>query len=532
MTTPYDIIVIGAGHNGLVTAAYLARAGKKVLVLERRDVLGGAAATEEIYRGFKYSTCAHSCGMLYPTIARDLNLDRNGVKIIPFDPILFSPAPGGDPLLIWRETGKTVQEIERFSKTDATNYPRFKSLVAKVAAVIRSIWLLTPPDLADGKSQGLVELLKLGWKFHKMGRKDREEALRVFPMSIADFLSEWFETDLLKGTLGASGIFGTMLGPRAQGTSYIFVHNYFDDSAEARPWGFVRGGMGNLSDAIARTAKRFGAEVRTNAEVRQVIIKNGAATGVALQNGDEVSARAILSSADLRSTLLRLVEPIDLDPHFAWQARNFRFRGGCAKVNLALGEFPNFRNLEKRLSAAEKPALIRLAPSLEYLERASDEAKYGDFSSSPFLEIAIPSATDPSLAPAGQHVMSIFMQYAPYHLKKGDWKSRREELGDRIVDTVSDLVPNLKNSILHRQVLTPLDLEEVYGLTEGSGYHGELSLDQLFVMRPVPGWARYRTPIRNLYLCGSSAHPGGGITGIPGHNAAREVLSDWRNLRQ
>ncbi len=525
----YDAIIIGAGHNGLVAAAYLAKAGKKVLVLERRAVIGGASATEEIYPGFKYSTCAHACGFFHPLIIQELGLHKHGLEILPFDPIYIAPTRNGSPLSVWRESSKTIGEIERISKSDAASYPRFVALVGKLTALLRKLWQTVPPDLAATKTRDLLTMLRLGWRLRRLGGKEMEEALRILPMSIADLLAEWFETDALKGMLAASGILGTFLGPRAQGTSHIFLYHHLATSAEAsQPWGWVRGGMGNLPAAIAQAAKGYSAEIRVNAPVAQVAVKDGRATGVILQNGDEILATMVVSNADLHNTFFRLMDPIHLDPHFTLQARNVRFRGACAKINLALAELPDFNGQQARETTPYLHGLVRIAPSVDYLEHAFDDAKYGQFSRKPFLEIAVPSVIDPSVAPPGKHVMSILMQYAPYGLKSGGWKEKREELGNLVVDAVSEYAPNLKRSILHRQVLTPVDLEETYALTEGSFHHGELSLDQLFFMRPVPGWAQYRTPIKNLYLCGSSAHPGGGVTGVPGRNAAREILKEAR----
>lgn len=527
----YDAIIIGAGHNGLVTAAYLAKAGKRVLVLERRPVIGGAAATEEIYLGFKYSTCASVSGLLHPRIVRELELRKRGLEMVPCDPVVFAPMAEGGSFLAWRAPAKTVEEIGRFSKADAANYPRFAALVRRLADLLGTLLLRSPPNVAETNRRDLLEIFRLGWKFRQLGKREMREALRIFPMSIADFLNEWFETEIFKATLAVPGILGMFAGPRAQGTAYLFLHHQSGQSNGAfRAWGFVRGGIGSLPRAIAQVAGHHGAEVRTEAEVAQVVIKDGVATGVVLKGGDELASTVVVSNADAKTTFLRLVDTIHLEPRFVMRVQNIRFRGACAKVNLALDELPRFRGMSDLGPAAYLRGLIQIAPSIDYLERAYDDAKYGDFSKRPFLEITIPSVVDPSLAPPGKHVMSVLMQYAPYRLKNGDWRKKQEELGDLVVDTINEYAPNFKNSILHRQVLSPLDLEEIYGLTEGNIYHGEMALDQLFLMRPVPGWARYRTPIKNLYLCGSSAHPGGGITGAPGYNAAREILKDWRKL--
>lgn len=528
----YDAIIIGAGHNGLVAAACLAKAGKKVLVVERRPVIGGAAATEEIYPGFKYSTCASVCGLLHPRIVRELELRKHGLEMVPYDPVVFAPIPEGGSFLAWRAPAKTVEEIGRFSKADAANYPRFAALVRRLADLLGGLVLRPPPNVAGANRLDLLELLQLGWRFRRLGKKGMREALRILPMSIGDLLNEWFETEILKATLAAPGIAGAFAGPRAQGTAYLFLHHQSAESGGAfRAWSFVRGGMGSLPGAIAQVARQHGAEVRLEADVAQVVIKDGMATGVVLKGGEEIAASVVVSSADAKSTFLRLVNATYLEPRFVLQIRNIRFRGACAKVNLALDELPRFRAVPNDRPQLYLRGLIHIGPTLDDLERAFDDAKYGDFSKRPFLEITIPSVLDPSLAPPGKHFMSILMQYAPYRLKNGDWRKKREELGDLVVDTIAEYAPNFKNSILHRQVLTPLDLEEIYSLTEGNIYHGEMALDQLFIMRPIPGWARYRTPIRNLYLCGASAHPGGGITGAPGYNASREILKDWKSRR-
>lgn len=525
----YDAIIIGAGHNGLVTAACLARAGKKTLVLERRPVIGGAAATEEIYPGFHYPTCASVCGSLEPRIIRELDLAQQGLEMIPYDPLVFAPLPEGAPFLAWRAPDKTIEAISRLSKADAASYPRFAAWINRLAGLLGGWLLCPPPDAAGVHPRDLIELLKFNWKFRRLGKKEMREALRVLPMSIADLLNERFETEILKAALAAPGILGAFAGPRSQGTAYLFLHHLRRESRGAfRSWNFVRGGMGNLSEAIARAARRHGAEIRTAAEVAAVTIKEGIATGVVLASGEEIAARVVVSNADAKTTFLRLVGPPALAPRFALQVQNIRSRGAAAKVNLALDALPRFRGIPDSELATVLRGLIHIGPTLDSLERAYDDAKYGDFSKKPFLEITIPSVMDPSLAPPGKQVMSVLMQYAPYRLKNGDWRTRREELGDLVVDAIAEYAPNFRDSILHRQVLTPLDLEEIYGLPEGNFHHGEMALDQLFLMRPVPGWARYRTPIRNLYLCGSSAHPGGGVTGAPGYNAAQEMLKGWR----
>jgi len=525
----YDVIIIGAGHNGLVAAAYLARAGKKILVLERRPVVGGAAITEEIYPGFKFSTCAHLCGLLEPQIVRELDLPGHGLEILSPDPLLFAPMLDRNHLLIWREPKKIIEQLTRFSKADAESYPAFAALLERLIFLLRPLWTETPPTVTETRAEDLLKALGVAWRFRQLREKERREVLRIVPMSIADFLSEWFETDVLKAALAATGILGTSLGPRSPGTSYVFLHYLMGEShGPFRAWGFVRGGTGNLPQAIAGAARRYGAEIRINAEVARVLIENDTAKGVVLKSGEEISAKVVVSNTDIRNTFFGLLDPIHLDPEFILAVRRSKFRGACAKINLALGELPRFQGFSGNGAGPQHRGIIHIGPGIDYLERAFDDAKYGSFSKQPLLEIVIPTVVDPTLAPPGKHVMSVLMQYAPYHLKEGHWKEKREELGDLVVETINQYAPNFKSSILHRQVLTPLDLEEIYGLTEGNYHHGELCLDQLFFMRPIPGWARYRTPVQNLYLCGSGNHPGGGLTGIPGRNAAREILKDWR----
>jgi phytoene dehydrogenase-like protein len=521
----YDAIIIGAGHNGLVTAAYLAKSGKKVLVLERRPIIGGSAVTEEIFPGFKYSAGAHLAGTFSNDIIAELELKKHGLEILPFDPLLFAPALAGNSLVVPREAAKVAEEIGRFSRADAGKFDSFCSLTKKLSCFLAALNGLALPDGTKTASLNIFELAKLGWKFHRLGEKDMYEFLRILPMSIADLLNEWFESDLLKAALAGSGILGSFVGPRQQGTAFNFLHHQLGESNGAlRTGGFVRGGIGNLPQAIAQAAQRFGAKIQTGAEVTQILTKSGTAAGVVVENGEEISGTAIISNADVKRTFLRLMGPTYLDPEFLLQVKNIRSRGIVAKINFALDTLPKFKGGSEHVSSAALGGVIHIGPTLDYLERAADDAKYGRFSRQPFLEITIPSVADPSLAPPGKHVMSVWMQYAPYHLRNSNWNAERDALGDTVVNVIEDYATGFKNSILHRQVLTPLDLEQNFGLTEGCIYHAEMSLDQIFFMRPVPGWARYGTPIENLYLCGSGTHPGGGITGLPGYYAAKRVL--------
>jgi phytoene dehydrogenase-like protein len=521
----YDAIVIGAGHNGLVTAAYLAKAGKKVLVLERRPAVGGIAATEELFPGFKYSTCAHLAGAFSNDIIVELELKRHGLEVLPLDPLLFAPVIEGTSFLFPRQHSEIAEAIGRHSRADATKFESFSVLVKKLTAFLRR---LNNVPLPGGKNSGglnLPELVKLGWKFHRLGEREMYEFLRILPMSIADWLNEWFETDVLKASLAASGILGAFVGPRAQGTSFLFLYHQLGESNGAfRTSGFIRGGIGNLPTAIAQAAQRFGAEIQTRTEVARILTKSGTATGVVLDNGEEISATATICSADIKRTFLQLIEPTYLDPEFLLQVKNIRSRGTVAKINFALDALPQFKYSKVDTSSAYLGGIIQIGTTMDYLERAADDAKYGRFSRQPFLEITIPSVAEPALAPSGKHVMSVWMQYAPYHLRECNWNAERDALGDTVVKVIEDYAPGFKNLILHRQVLMPLDLERTFGLTEGCIYHAEMSLDQIFFMRPVPGWARYSTPIENLYVCGSGTHPGGGITGLPGYYAAKRIL--------
>jgi phytoene dehydrogenase-like protein len=518
----YDAIIVGGGHNGLVTAAYLAKAGKKVLLLERRPTLGGIAATEEIYPGYKFPTCAHLAGGLAPEIIGDLSLRQHGLELLPLDPLLFAPQRDGSGLIIPSDPAKAAAEIGRFSKKDAAAFGAFCALAKNLASFLRAAYGVALPDHGSRENFNLGELVKLAWKFHRLGEKEMYEFLRILPMGISDLMHEWFETDLLQSAIAGAGLLGSFVGPRQQGTAFLFLHHQLGASNGAlRTAGLVRGGIGKISDALASAARQYGAEIRTEAEVARIVTKNGAATGVALANGEEIDATGVISSADVKTTFLRLLEPTYLDPHFLLQVKNIRARGTVAKVNFALDALPKFAGAE---SGRELGGVIHIGPTLDYLERASDAAKYGRFSQEPFLEITIPSVADPSLAPAGKHIMSVWMQYAPYDLRHGNWQDQRERLGDVVVDLIEDYAPGFKSSTLHRQVLTPLDLEQIFALSGGHIYHAEMALDQILLMRPLPGWARYRTPIKNLFLCGSGTHPGGAITGLPGYFAAKEIL--------
>jgi len=521
----YDVIVIGGGHNGLTNAAYLARAGKKVLVLERRHVLGGAAVTEEVFPGFKFSVCSYVVSLLRPEIIRDLDLPRHGLEILPLDGT-FTPMPNGDYLWRVNDHGKTRREIARHSRLDAEAYEEFGKAMQAMCRFVKPILSMVPPDPSTLNPRELMKLLFLGRRFQGLASEDKYNQVQLMTMSAIDFLDQWFETDVLKATMSASGIIGTFLGVRSPGTAYVLLHHYMGEIDGAfRSWGFARGGTGAISNAIAGAARELGAEIRTQSPIAKIFVKNGRAHGVALQNGDEFYADVISSSVDPRLTFLKFIEENQLPGEFLEDVRRYKFRGSSGKVNIALDALPDFKCLPG--PGAHLRGALSISPSVEYMERAYDDAKYGNYSRRPYIDMVIPSLTDPSVAPPGKHVMSCFVQYAPYKLRPGlNWDDERDAFGNNVINTISEYAPNLKNIIINKQVLTPLDLEREFGLSEGNIFQGELSLEQLFFLRPVPGYAQFRTPIKNLYMCGSATHPGGGIMGAPGRLAALEILKD------
>ena len=518
----YDAIVIGGGHNGLVAAAYLARAGKRVVVLERRERVGGAAMSEQVFPGFTFSVFSYVVSLLRPEIIRDLDLPRHGLHVLPLESTL-TPLANGDYLAQWNDHDQNRRELARHSPRDAEAYDEFGRLMHLMARAVKPILGMLPPDPASLAPGDLAGMWRLGKYFRGLGPERFHTLHKLLTMSAADYLDEWFETDALKGTKSASGIIGTLLGPRSPGTAYVLLHHYMGElDGVFRAWGFAKGGNGSVSAAIAAAARAAGAEIRTEAPVANVLVANGRATGVALASGEEIRAGLVISNADPRRTFLELVGEKHLPGEFVDGIRRFRFRGASAKVNLALGELPDFTCLPGR--GAHHRGAISISPSVDYLERAYDAAKYGEFSPRPYMDIVIPSMIDPAMAPPGKHVMSIFAQYAPHDLKGGWTDARREAFGDAVVDTLAEYAPNLKGAILHRQVVTPADIERIVGISEGNIFHGELSLQQMFFLRPVPEWAKYRTPIDGLWQCGSGTHPGGGVMGAPGRLAALAIL--------
>jgi phytoene dehydrogenase-like protein len=526
MASKYDVVVIGGGHNGLVNAAYLASAGKKVLVLERRHVLGGAAVTEEVFPGFKFSVCSYVVSLLRPEIIRELDLPRHGLEILPLDGT-FTPMQNGDYLWRVNDHAKTRREIARHSKLDAEAYDEYGKAMVEQGRFVKPILGMTPPDPTSLDPRGLLKLLTLGRRFQRLPDEDRYNQVQLMTMSAVDFLDQWFETDVLKATMSASGIIGTFLGIRSPGTAYVLLHHYMGEIDGAfRSWGLARGGTGAISNSIADAAREAGVEIRTESPIAKILVKKNRATGVVLANGDEIEAAVVSSSVDPRQTFVRMVGTEHLPDDFVDDINRFKYRGSSGKVNLALDALPDFTCMPG--PGPHLRGAVSISPSIEYMERAYDEAKYGRYSRRPYIDMVIPSLTDPSVAPPGKHVMSCFVQYAPYNLKEGTWDEKKEEFGDTVVDTISQYAPNLREIILHRQVVTPLDLEREWGLSEGNIFQGELSLEQLFFLRPAPGWAQYRTPVKGLYMCGSATHPGGGIMGAPGRNGAMKILDDWK----
>ena len=569
MSNQHNPVIIGAGHSGLVAAFYLAKAGLRPLVLERRPVVGGAAITDEFHPGFKCSTLAHTGGPIAPSIIRDMQLERHGLEMITPQVRVFAPSPDGPrALMLYDDVARSAESIAKFSKKDAEKYSEFQQTLARIAVVLSRMMAETPPSVDQLTISDLWRLVRTGKALRGLGQKDMYRLLRWGPMAVADLVAEWFESDLLRATIAARGVFGAFLGPWSAGSSAVLLMRAAADPHPAGSASWPKGGMGSLTQAMATAAVAAGAQIRTNASVSRITVKDGRATGVALASGEEIPASMVISGADPKRTFLKLIDPVHLAPDFLGRMQNYRSLGTVAKVNFALDALPAFvaagpgpappvaagfspagaapslpsgqalKGAAARPGAALKGAAttaatmlagrIHIGPEIAYLERAFDDAKYGRFSQQPVLDIIIPSLTDPSLAPPGKHAMSISAQFAPYQLKRGDWNSQREALGDAVVRTLAAYAPDLPGLIMHRHVITPLDLEETYGFTGGHIFHGELSLDQLFSMRPLLGWGQYRTPITGLYLCGSGTHPGNGLTGLSGANAARTVLKDWK----
>jgi len=523
----YDAIVIGAGHNGLVAAAYLARAGLAVLVVERREAIGGAAISEERYPGFTYSSCSYVCSLLRPEIMRELDLPRFGLKIIPYGTTACLMR-NGDRLAFYPDHDQTRREIARHSLRDAEAYEDFYRDLYRQCRIIRPLLLQTPPDPTSFRPRDLMGLRDLGKAFSQLGEEGLYQAIQFWTMSCGDFLDRYFESDVVKGALAGGSIIGTALGPYSPGSAYILLHHVMGDlDGHIGAWGFAVGGMGAVSRAVAGAAQHHGAEIRTDAEVAQVLVRGGKTEGVVLADGEEIRASVVVSNLDVKRTLLKLMPRDELDDDLAEQVANFKIRGSSGKLNIALDGMPDFTAI--RHDPKLRCGGINIGDSMTYLERAYDDWKNGTWSQAPYLDIFVPSTLDSSMAPPGKHYMSVFVQYAPPYLADGPWTpEKREAFGKTVIDTIEDYAPGFKDLVLDAWVRTPADIENEVGLTEGNIFQGELTLDQLLFNRPIPGYAQYRGPSRGFYMCGSSTHPGGGVMGAPGANAAREILADLK----
>jgi phytoene dehydrogenase-like protein len=532
MPVSYDLIVIGGGHNGLVTAAYAARAGLKVLVLERREVLGGACVTEEVWPGFKVSTAAYVNSLLRPEIIRDLQLKRHGFAMLPRNPSSFTPFPDGRYLMLGPDKELTRREISKFSVKDAEALPKYEAMLERVADFLEPTLMMTPPNPWSFNPGNLMQLAKLGLSFARLG-PDAVKAVEILTGAARPILDRWFESEQLKVTLATDAVIGAMASPSMPGTAYVLFHHVMGECDGARGvWGYVRGGMGGISNAIAGAARQHGADIKLNAPVARILVQNGQARGVALADGTEFHGKRVASGADANVTFLKLLDPKELPAEFVASVRAIDYASASCKINLALSELPDFTCLPGTQPGPQHRGTIHLCPTLDYIEEAHDDAKYGRVARNPIIEATIPSVLDDTVAPKGKYVMSMFTQYFPYEVKEGSHDYWRERYADRCVDIMNDYAPNFKRSVIARQVLTPKDLEARYGLTGGNIMQGSMSLSSLSFMRPVPGYADYRTPIRNLYLCGAATHPGGGVMGACGYNAAREILKDaGRRLR-
>ncbi len=522
----FDAIVIGGGHNGLTAAAWLAKAGRKVLVLERRATLGGAAATEELFPGFRFNTGSPDAGLLSAQVIDALELNKHGLEFVESPVAAFAPQADGRGLTLWRDAERSAMEIAAFSGKDARAFEEYMRQSSRFANVLAQMARLQPPTLTRNSLGLLAAWARLALNVRGLGGRSMMEFLRVLPMSATQYLNEHFESDALKGLLGSFSVIGSMQGPRASGTTFMLLYQLMGAENGYRTSQVVKGGVGRVSEVLALAAKAHGAEVRTGAGVKEIVAEGGKVKGVRLENGELVSAGLVLSSADPRTTFLRLLGAGQLEPRMMRRLRNVKLRGSTASVHLALSGVPEFT------AASGDPQRLQgdivICPSLDYAERAYDDAKHGRMSAQPILIARIPSLLDASLAPAGKQAMSIIVRYAPYKLAESDWNAEREKLGNLAVKTLSAHAPNLKSLISNRSVITPLDYERDYGLSEGSEMQGQMGLDQMLLMRPAPGFVGYRSPIGGLYLCGAGAHPGGGVTGLPGMNAAKQAEKERR----
>ncbi len=530
MPTTHDVILIGAGHNALVCAAYLARAGRRVLVLERRELVGGACVSEEIWPGYKVSTASYVNSLLRPEIIRDLQLARHGFELLPRSPSSFTPFPDGRHLMMGPDKELTRREVEKFSTRDAEALPRYEAMLERVAAFIEPTLDMAPPSPWSLRPRNLAHLAKLGLDFARLG-KDGPLAVEILTGAARPILDRWFESEQLKATLATDAIIGAFAAPSIPGTAYVLFHHVMGETNGVRGvWAYVRGGMGGISNALAAAARERGAEIRTSAEVTRILVRDGRVTGVALADGTEFRAHTVVSGADANVTFVRLMQEADLPADFLASVRTIDYSSASLKINVALSELPSFTALPGSASGPQHRGTIHISPTIDYIEEAFADAKAGRPARNPVLECTIPSAVDSTVAPAGKHLMSMFIQYFPYHLRDADdessYEAAKERFADRCFDVLDEYAPNFKRSVIDRQVLSPRDIERRFALTGGNIFQGAMTLDRLAFMRPVPGYADYRTPVEGLYLCGAATHPGGGVMGACGYNAAREILRD------
>ncbi|HEV7254926.1 MAG TPA: NAD(P)/FAD-dependent oxidoreductase [Mesorhizobium sp.] len=523
----WDAVVIGAGHNGLVAACYLQRAGLDVLVVEKNDWIGGAAVSRSLTPGFLYSNCSYVCSLFRPEIMRDLELPRFGLQVIPYEGgAVFTQ--DGDYLAAYKDHHAHRREWARFSPRDAESYDRYSRDVTRQCRFIQPLLMRTAPDPTSFRPRDLSELVYLGRRFGEMSEDEIALTVRFWTMSISDFLDEYFENDVIKAYLALSGIIGTALGPMSPGTAYVLLHHYMGEvDGAVGAWGFARGGMGAVTSALARSFEASGGTVRRNAPVEKVLTADGKATGIVLEGGEEIRARRVISNADVKRTFLKLVDEADLPEPFLRRVKNFKIRGSSGKLNIALDGMPDFPALPPNSPCLQGD--LHFTDSIERMERGYDDWKAGRWSADPFIDMVIPTTLDPTMAPPGKHFMSVFVQYCPPKLEGRDWTDAdRDAFAETVVSQIADYSPGFRERILHMEVRTPRELEAEVGLTEGNIFQGELTFDQLLFNRPVPGYAQYRSPVEGLYICGSSTHPGGGVMGAPGRNAAVEILRDAR----
>jgi phytoene dehydrogenase-like protein len=528
MATQYDALIIGAGHNGLVCGAYLAKAGLKTLVLERRTVIGGAAVTEEIAPGFRASIFSYVMSLLHPRVIAELELRKFGLEVLPAND-LFCPLYGNDYIIFSDDMKKTQAELARFSRHDADIYPQFDAYLQEAAAIVRKLLFETPVDPAGRDWKSFKSTAALLWRHRKVGSK-AYRIVDLMTQSAYDFLSSWFESDTVMAILAYYASIGTFAGPKSPGSAYVIMHHIMGEHQGAGGWGFIKGGMGAITQAIAASGRRFGLEVVTDAAVAEVVVANGRATGVVTSDGRSFAAKAVISNADCKTLFQKLVAPSHLPDEFRTDIARFRTFSTAFKINIAADAPPRYRAFDKTKAGFDYPTYVHLAPDIDYLERAYDDAKYGWYSAKPFVTPVVPTIVDDTLAPPGKHVVNLFGGHAPYTLRNGDWAQERDNFVRNVMAVMDEFAPGFSSQIIDMQVLLAPDIERIVGLPQGHIFQGELSPDQLFFQRPVPHYADYRTPVAGLYQCGSSCHPGGGVSGIPGHNAAREILKDWKRL--